>query len=104
MGSSIPYPCALRRPLSIWPEFTSHFLTASAVSENASDPVRQLRYDKNDLDLGVRRMREAALRRQRHRDLVGRNQDRLAELTVVRDADEDQWLALEIKRESLSSD
>jgi hypothetical protein len=39
-----------------------HFLTASAVSENASDPVRQLRYDKDDLDLGVPYMRNLGIR------------------------------------------
>lgn len=39
-----------------------HFLTASAASENASDPVRQLRYDKNKLTLGVRYMRELGVR------------------------------------------
>ena len=30
-----------------------HFITASAMSESSSDPVRQLRYDKNDADKGV---------------------------------------------------
>ena len=39
-----------------------HFLAASAASENASDPVRQLRYDKDKLDLGVRYMRDLGIR------------------------------------------
>ena len=30
-----------------------HFVTASAMSENSSDPVRALRYDKNDASKGV---------------------------------------------------
>ena len=30
-----------------------HFITTSAMSESSSDPVRQLRYDKNDADKGV---------------------------------------------------
>ena len=39
-----------------------HFLAASAASENASDPVRKLRYDKNDIDLAVQYMRELGVR------------------------------------------
>mgnify|MGYP006268498177 CR=1 FL=1 len=39
-----------------------HFLAASAASENASDPVRQLRYDKNNIDLAVRYMRDLGVR------------------------------------------
>ena len=30
-----------------------HFITASAMSQSSSDPVRELRYDKNRADLGV---------------------------------------------------
>jgi hypothetical protein len=39
-----------------------HFLTASAVSDNASDPVRELRYDRSDLDVGVPYMRDLGVR------------------------------------------
>jgi hypothetical protein len=39
-----------------------HFLAASSASENASDPVRQLRYDKNNIDLAVRYMRDLGVR------------------------------------------
>ena len=39
-----------------------HFLAASAASENASDPVRALRYDKNNIDLAVTYMRELGIR------------------------------------------
>lgn len=39
-----------------------HFIAASAASENASDPVRQLRYDKNNIDLAVRYMRDLGVR------------------------------------------
>lgn len=39
-----------------------HFLAASAASENASDPVRELRYDKNDIDLAVEYMRNLGVR------------------------------------------
>lgn len=39
-----------------------HFLTASAASENASDPVRALRYDKNNIDLAVAYMRNLGVR------------------------------------------
>ena len=35
-----------------------HFLTAAAVSESSSNPVRQLRYTNNDAELGVRHMRD----------------------------------------------
>ena len=38
------------------------FLTSSAVSEKASDPVRQLRYDDNDMEVGVRHMRDLGVR------------------------------------------
>ena len=39
-----------------------HFLAASAASENASDPVRALRYDKNNIDLAVAYMRNLGVR------------------------------------------
>lgn len=39
-----------------------HFLAASAASENASDPVRELRYDKNNIDLAVAYMRNLGIR------------------------------------------
>lgn len=39
-----------------------HFLAASAASENASDPVRALRYDKNNIDLAVSYMRNLGVR------------------------------------------
>jgi hypothetical protein len=39
-----------------------HFITAAAVSESASNPVRQLRYTNNDAELGVRHMRDLGVR------------------------------------------
>jgi hypothetical protein len=39
-----------------------HFLAASAASENASDPVRELRYDKNNIELAVAYMRNLGVR------------------------------------------
>lgn len=39
-----------------------HFITAAAVSESSSNPVRQLRYTNNDADLGVRHMRDLGVR------------------------------------------
>jgi hypothetical protein len=39
-----------------------HFVTAAAVSEKASNPVRQLRYDNTNLDLGVPYLRELGVR------------------------------------------
>lgn len=39
-----------------------HFITAAAVSESSSNPVRQLRYTNNDADLGVRHMQDLAVR------------------------------------------
>ncbi|MEI7993110.1 MAG: hypothetical protein WCH93_11880, partial [Actinomycetota bacterium] len=39
-----------------------HFLAASAASENASDPVRALRYDKNNIDLAIAYMRNLGVR------------------------------------------
>ncbi|MEM8748550.1 MAG: hypothetical protein AAGF91_17745, partial [Actinomycetota bacterium] len=40
----------------------SHFITAAAVSESSSNPVRQLRYTNNDAELGVRHMRDLGVR------------------------------------------
>lgn len=39
-----------------------HFLTAAAVSESSSNPVRQLRYTNNDAELGTRHMRDLGVR------------------------------------------
>jgi 6-pyruvoyl-tetrahydropterin synthase related domain len=39
-----------------------HFITAAAVSESSSNPVRQLRYTNTDADLGVRHMRDLGVR------------------------------------------
>jgi hypothetical protein len=39
-----------------------HFLTAAAVSESSSNPVRQLRYVNNDAEIGVRHMRDLGVR------------------------------------------
>ena len=39
-----------------------HFITAAAVSESSSNPVRQLRYTNNDAELGVRHMRDLGVR------------------------------------------
>jgi hypothetical protein len=39
-----------------------HFITAAAVSESASNPVRQLRYTNNDAELGTRHMRDLGVR------------------------------------------
>ena len=39
-----------------------HFLTAAAVSESSSNPVRQLRYTNNDGDLAVRHMNDLGVR------------------------------------------
>lgn len=39
-----------------------HFITAAAVSESSSNPVRQLRYTNNDAQLGVRHMRDLGVR------------------------------------------
>ncbi len=39
-----------------------HFLTAAAVSESASNPVRQLRYVNNDDEVGVRHMQDLGVR------------------------------------------
>lgn len=39
-----------------------HFITAAAVSESSSNPVRQLRYTNNDAELGVRHMSDLGVR------------------------------------------
>jgi hypothetical protein len=39
-----------------------HFLTAAAMSESSSNPVRQLRYVNNDAEVGVRHMRDLGVR------------------------------------------
>jgi hypothetical protein len=39
-----------------------HFLTAAAVSESSSNPVRQLRYTNNDLDVGVPHLLDLGVR------------------------------------------
>ena len=39
-----------------------HFLTAAAMSEQSSNPVRQLRYENNDAEIGVRHMRDLGVR------------------------------------------
>lgn len=39
-----------------------HFITAAAVSESSSNPVRQLRYTNNDAELGVQHMRDLGVR------------------------------------------
>jgi hypothetical protein len=39
-----------------------HFITAAAVSESSSNPVRQLRYTNNDAEIGVRHMQDLGVR------------------------------------------
>jgi hypothetical protein len=39
-----------------------HFLTTAAMSEQSSNPVRQLRYVNNDAEVGVRHMRDLGVR------------------------------------------
>ena len=39
-----------------------HFLTAAAMSEQSSNPVRQLRYENNDAEIGVQHMRDLGVR------------------------------------------
>ena len=39
-----------------------HFITAAAVSESSSNPVRQLRYTNNDAEVGTRHMRDLGVR------------------------------------------
>ena len=39
-----------------------HFITAAAVSESSSNPVRQLRYTNNNTDIGVQHMRDLGVR------------------------------------------
>ena len=39
-----------------------HFLTAAAMSEKSSNPVRQLRYRNNDAEVGVQHMRDLGVR------------------------------------------
>ncbi|WP_148288705.1 hypothetical protein [Ilumatobacter nonamiensis] len=39
-----------------------HFLTAAAVSESSSNPVRQLRYTNNDAEVGVEHMQDLGVR------------------------------------------
>jgi len=39
-----------------------HFLTAAAMSEQSSNPVRQLRYTNNDAEIGVQHMRDLGVR------------------------------------------
>jgi hypothetical protein len=39
-----------------------HFLTAAAMSESSSNPVRQLRYTNNDAEIGVRHMNDLGVR------------------------------------------
>ena len=39
-----------------------HFITAAAISESSSNPVRQLRYTNNDADIGVRHMQDLGVR------------------------------------------
>ena len=39
-----------------------HFLTAAAMSDNASNPVRQLRYTNNDAAVGVEHIRDLGIR------------------------------------------
>ena len=39
-----------------------HFLTAAAMSEQSSNPVRQLRYVNNDAEVGVRHMHDLGVR------------------------------------------
>lgn len=39
-----------------------HFITAAAMSESSSNPVRQLRYTNNDAEIGVRHMQDLGVR------------------------------------------
>ena len=39
-----------------------HFLTAAAMSESSSNPVRQLRYTNNDAEVGVQHMHDLGVR------------------------------------------
>ncbi len=39
-----------------------HFITAAAISESSSNPVRQLRYTNNDAEIGVRHMQDLGVR------------------------------------------
>ena len=39
-----------------------HFLTAAAISESSSNPVRQLRYTNNDAEIGVQHMNDLGVR------------------------------------------
>ncbi len=39
-----------------------HFIAAAAISENSSNPVRQLRYTNNDGDVGVQHLRDLGVR------------------------------------------
>ncbi|MEO1056651.1 MAG: hypothetical protein AAFY28_07020 [Actinomycetota bacterium] len=39
-----------------------HFLTAAAISESSSNPVRQLRYTNNDAEVGVQHMHDLGVR------------------------------------------
>ncbi|MFK8022493.1 MAG: hypothetical protein AB8G26_00910, partial [Ilumatobacter sp.] len=39
-----------------------HFITAAAISESSSNPVRQLRYTNNDAEVGVRHLRDLGVR------------------------------------------
>jgi len=39
-----------------------HFLTAAAMSEQSSNPVRELRYQNNDADIGVRHLQSLGVR------------------------------------------
>ncbi|MGB3734443.1 MAG: hypothetical protein WA964_05770 [Ilumatobacter sp.] len=39
-----------------------HFITAAAISESSSNPVRQLRYTNNDAEVGVRHMQDLGVR------------------------------------------
>ena len=39
-----------------------HFITAAAMSESSSNPVRELRYTNNDADIGVRHLQDLGVR------------------------------------------
>ena len=62
-----------------------HFITASAMSEASSDPVRQLRYDKNRADLGVAYLQSLGVKYVMvFTDAARKQADAQPELTLVR--------------------
>jgi len=61
-----------------------HFLTAAAMSEQSSNPVRQLRYRNNDAEIGVQHMRDLGVRYLMVRtDAAKREADARDELELV---------------------